>query len=66
MAEAVFADPELRERFEIMAKGSNEREPVRDDFAWLPLEAAPSPEFSRFKSLAQKLFGVSKANAHRD
>lgn len=35
MAEAVFADPALRERFERMAKEAEEREPVPDDFAWL-------------------------------
>lgn len=35
MAKAVFADPDLRARFEIMVKETDAREPVRDDFAWV-------------------------------
>ena len=35
MAEAVFADPALREQFEQMARDTAEREPIPDDFAWL-------------------------------
>jgi hypothetical protein len=34
-AEAVFANPELRERFEMMAKETAASEPVPDDFVWL-------------------------------
>lgn len=36
LADAVFADPDLRQQFEIMAKEAAAREPVPDDFAWLP------------------------------
>jgi hypothetical protein len=36
LAEAVFSDPDLRERLEMMAKETATREPVPDDFAWLP------------------------------
>ena len=67
MAEAVFADPELRDRFALMAKETATRTPVRDDFAWLAPDARPVSEFSRFKALTQKLLGVSKNEvaAHR-
>jgi hypothetical protein len=39
MARAVFADPELRERFQQMAVETAKRVPVPDDFAWLSPEA---------------------------
>jgi hypothetical protein len=42
MAEAVFANPDLRHRFKIMAKETATRDPVPDDFAWLSRGAAPS------------------------
>jgi hypothetical protein len=35
LAERVFANPELRSRFEAMAQESTTRTPVPDDFAWL-------------------------------
>lgn len=35
LAEAVFANPELRERFRMMVKETATREPIPDDFAWL-------------------------------
>jgi hypothetical protein len=35
LAEAVFANPELRERFEMMANETATREPIPDDFTWL-------------------------------
>ena len=35
LAEAVFADPELREQFETMASETATREPIPDDFTWL-------------------------------
>ncbi len=35
MAEAVFADPILREKFERMIREMAERDPVPDDFEWL-------------------------------
>jgi hypothetical protein len=61
MAEAVFADPELRDRFERMAKDIANREPVRDDFAWLSRDhQSEVSEFSRFRAFAQKLFRVPK------
>lgn len=41
LAEAVFANPELRERFEAMARETSTRQPVADDFDWL------SPEVER-------------------
>jgi hypothetical protein len=40
LAEAVFAIPELRERFETMAKETLTRESVPDDFSWLSQDAA--------------------------
>ncbi len=54
MAEAVFADPALREKFEQMARDTEKREPVPDDFAWLikPKRDAEPP--------------VSRAKFHRD
>lgn len=61
LAEAVFANPELRERFERMAKETATRTPVPDDFAWLSKDAEPQ-EFSRFKTLARKLLAVPKAD----
>ena len=64
MADAVFADPELRERFVVMAKESAAREFVPDDFSWLNPAAKPHrQEFSRFKALTQKLLGVPKGEA---
>ena len=39
MAEAVFSNPDLRARFELMAEESANREPIPDDFAWLSEEA---------------------------
>ena len=63
MADAVFADPELRERFEMMAKQTATREPVPDDFSWLSRDAQPPQEVSRFKGLTQKLLGVPKKEA---
>ena len=39
MAAAVFADPELRERFQLMAKEGEARPFVPDDFAWLSPDA---------------------------
>jgi hypothetical protein len=65
MAAAVFADPELRDRFQLMAKDGEARPFVPDDFAWLSPDAKPPTELSRFKALAQKLFGVAKADLHR-
>ena len=35
LAEAVFADPDLRSRFEVTAEETANRAAVRDDFAWL-------------------------------
>jgi hypothetical protein len=66
MAASIVADPELRERFQLMAKETATRDPKPDDFAWLSQDAAPSAEFSRFKALTQKLFGVSKVDLHHD
>ena len=34
-AQAVFADPAVRDDFEQMARDTASREPVPDDFAWL-------------------------------
>jgi mannitol-1-phosphate/altronate dehydrogenase len=62
-ADAIFADPALRDRFERMAKDTANREPVRDDFAWLSRIQKPESQFSRFRSLAQKLFRVPKSEA---
>ena len=67
MAEAVFADPELRERFVLMAKETSSHEAVPDDFSWLSAQArgeatnGPSSEFSRFQSFARKLLAVPKS-----
>ena len=58
MAEAVFANPDLRAEFELMVKRTSEREPVPDDFAWL---ARDGDEFSRFKDLTRKLLTVPKS-----
>lgn len=65
-AEAVFADPGLRERFETMAKETASRPPVPDDFAWLSQDPK-SEEFSRIKPLTEKRINVPKAasNAKR-
>jgi hypothetical protein len=60
LAEAAFSDPELRQRFELMTKETANREPVPDDFAWLPQHVEQS-EFSRFKALTQKLLQVPKS-----
>lgn len=38
LAEAVFADPALKERFEAMVEDTNSRELARDDFSWIPPE----------------------------
>lgn len=35
MAEAAFADPVTRERFEEMVRRTEETEPVPDDFSWI-------------------------------
>lgn len=59
LAEAVFANPELHERFEAMAEETATREPVPDDFAWLSRDEPP--EFSRFKALTGRLLRVPKA-----
>jgi uncharacterized protein (DUF1786 family) len=58
-AEAVFANPELAERFEMMAKETATREPIPDDFSWLSRDAEPQ-QFSRFKTLTRKLLDVPK------
>jgi hypothetical protein len=61
-AEAAFAKPELRARFEKMVRDTAEREPVRDDFAWLaPQQEASADEYSHFESLARKLVNVPKS-----
>ena len=65
LAEAVFADPDLRARFEVMVKETANRDPVPDDFSWLSRDAQPPQEFSRFKALTQKLFKVPKEEADR-
>lgn len=36
LARAVFSRPDLRAKFEAMAAETARREPVRDDFLWLP------------------------------
>jgi hypothetical protein len=36
LARAVFSDPGERAKFEAMARETANREPVSDDFAWLP------------------------------
>jgi hypothetical protein len=60
-ARAVFSDPDLRAKFELMAKETASREPVRDDFAWLdPKAGEVTDEYSRFESLARRLIGGSK------
>ena len=66
MAASIFADPELREQFQLMAKEATARDPKPDDFGWLSQDAAPSAGFSRFKALTQKLLGVSKVDLHHD
>lgn len=60
MAEAVFEDPALRVRFELMAKEMETREPVPDDFAWLPADVQAT-ESSRFRAFARKLLAVPKS-----
>lgn len=69
MAEAVFADPELAERFKVMAKETAEREAVADDFAWLSSEVVardkPS-EWERFQSLTRRLLGVPKREIDKE
>lgn len=59
LAEAVFANPELAERFRMMAEETATREPVPDDFAWLSRDEPQ--EFSRFKALTGKLLRGPKA-----
>jgi hypothetical protein len=50
LAQAVFADPALREKFEQMARDTAKREPVPDDFAWLKKpERDVEPPVSRAK-----------------
>ena len=63
MAEAVFADSELTEEFKVMAKETETRDPVPDDFSWLSQDARPAEEFSRFKALTQELFRVPREEA---
>jgi hypothetical protein len=41
MAAAVWENPELRGRIQLMAKGGEARPFVCDDFAWLAPEAKP-------------------------
>lgn len=60
MADAVFADPTLRARFELMAKETANREPVPDDFAWLSPVAEPDA-YSKYEDLAPKLVAVPKS-----
>jgi hypothetical protein len=47
MAEAVFADPELRAHFELVAKETAGRLPVPDDFSWLDPKADPRMDRQR-------------------
>jgi hypothetical protein len=63
MARAIFADPELRERFEKMAFEATTREPVPDDFTWLANGVEPESEFSRPKASTQQLASESKVEA---
>jgi hypothetical protein len=60
LAAAAFANPELRDRFVLMAKESEARVPVRDDFAWLSPDAKPQTGFERFESFARRLISVPK------
>ncbi len=59
-AAAVFANAELRDRFVLMAKTTDSRSPIPDDFAWLSHDAKPPSGFARFESFARKLISVSK------
>jgi len=43
LADVVFANPELRARFEMIAKDTATREPVPDDFLWLPAATQQRP-----------------------
>lgn len=52
LARTVFADPELRAKFELMAKDADSRDPVLDDFAWLSKD-----EFSRLELATRRLIG---------
>lgn len=56
-AEAVFADPAVRSRFDRAIENTGNREPVPDDFGWL----APDDEFAAFETLARKLVAVPKS-----
>jgi len=66
LADALFADPELRGRFEMIAKETVTREPVPDDFGWLSQSTVPSSEFSGFKALTRKLLGAPKPASDAD
>lgn len=59
-ADATFDDPELCTRFEVMARETGKRKPVRDDFSWLSPEAA-SVEHSRFEDLTRRLLSVPRS-----
>lgn len=61
MERAVFANPELRERFEAMAKDAEASELVPDDFSWLSHDESAEPSESDLSGRKCPAFGRVEA-----